>query len=301
MRPVFLPLSALLVACPSGGDKDGGQTNTTTDERGFEDFVDTTAVYTGDTTCFTGTLASETAPEATCQVTTTVNGIATNFNEDMEGPEVYDATISLWSTDDITGSPTDVVVADPDTGEFTADLLSCSPFGYGVTTPYGYTVPTYEIHQVLGYGETSVEVNSVSDGTSTLIPSLIGVDWDVTTGIIAGAAYDCNEDPIMNAQVFLHDADGNVPATGDVFYFDSGLPTDRERRNSTNDDGLWVAINVPAGTWIVELYGYDGADYVMLGSTSIQISAGSVNISNIYTGVSDGIHYPSNCSDVCGE
>ena len=63
---------------------------------------------------------------------------------------------------------------------------------------------------------------------------------------------------------------------------------------------LWVVMNIPAGTWTAEVWGFDGTDYVMLGATVLQINAGSVNISNIYTGITDGIWYPSSCLSACG-
>ena len=51
-----------------------------------------------------------------------------------------------------------------------------------------------------------------------------------------------------------------------------------------------------AGSW----RGWDGAAYVEMGSTVLDIAAGSINISNIYTGISDGIWYPSSCLSACG-
>ena len=68
----------------------------------------------------------------------------------------------------------------------------------------------------------------------------------------------------------------------------------------TNDDGLWVGINVPAGTWIADMYIWDGAAHVLIGSTTLQLNAGAVYISNIYTGVGDGIGYPPSCLATCG-
>src|SRR5690606_14493197 len=106
------------------------------------------------------------------------------------------------------------------------------------------------------------------------IPSLIGVEWDESTGIIAGTAYDCDVNPVQNAQIFIHDGSGNIPPTGDVFYFsESGgtsLPTDIESQPHTNTNGLWVVINIPAGTWTIEQWGWDGAAYVEMGSTVLQ-------------------------------
>jgi len=45
----------------------------------------------------------------------------------------------------------------------------------------------------------------------------------------------------------------------------------------------------------VEMWVFDGTQLVLLGSTSLDIQADSVNISNIYTGIDDGIYYPAAC------
>jgi len=117
---------------------------------------------------------------------------------------------------------------------------------------------------------------------------------------------DCDVEAMQYVQVFLHDGNGNIPDGAEVFYFsESGgtsLPTDKDSQPHTNTNGLWVAINIPAGTWTVEAWGYDtaAATHVKLGTTVLQIAAGCVNLSNIYTGISGGIWYPGSCLAACG-
>jgi hypothetical protein len=242
-------------------------------------------------------------PDPSCQGTVTYTGIVKDF---QYGDGVADSTVQVWAGDDIQGGSPVATTAD-DAGNFSVEGPVCAPFAYGTSTPaeWQQTKDTYEVHQIYGPGdEGGVEFNSVSEATSRLIPGLIGVEWDESTGIIAGTAYDCNEDPIQYAQIFLHDANGAIPATGDIFYFsangDTNLPTDHASQPWTNTNGLWVAMNVPAGNWIVEMWGWDGTQEVKLGSTTLQILAGSVNISNIYTGDDDGIFYPDSCLSACG-
>ena len=57
---------------------------------------------------------------------------------------------------------------------------------------------------------------------------------------------------------------------------------------------------MPVGTWMVELYGWNGTAYDLLGSTELQIKAGTVTISNVYAGISDGKSYPDSCLAPCG-
>ncbi|MFZ5476080.1 MAG: hypothetical protein ACOZNI_04840 [Myxococcota bacterium] len=305
----WLALSALLLtACPSGdGNEDTdktGDTDTDTqtgDERAFTDFVDVETNYVaGDTSCYAGTLGTET-PDPTCVTEAEVSGVVEDF---QEGEGVPDITVQVWNDDDISGSASATTQAD-ESGNFSTTIPVCQPFGYGTSTPpeWEETKDTYEVHQIYGPGVDDVVFNSVSFATSRLIPGLIGVEWDESTGIIAGAVYDCNEDPVQYAQVFFHDGSGAVPSVGDVFYFsitgDTELPTSRENQAYTNTNGLWVAVNVPAGDWQVEAYGWDGSQHVMLGATQLTIKAGSVNISNIYMGISDGLSYPDSCKTPC--
>ena len=231
MRLSLLALPLILAACPNGGDDKGTDTTDTDDTntvRTRDDFVNTQdLVVAGNMECFTvGALTTQT-PDPSCQASLSLDGTVEDF---QSGDAVPEATIQVWADDDII-SGTPAVTQANDDGNFSIDAPSCTPFGYGTSTPVEWeeTKDTYEVHQVYAYGETSATFNSVSEATSRLIPGLIGVQWDTTTGIIADAAYDCDDTEIENAQVFIHDAAGNIPATGDIFYFsasgDTNLPT----------------------------------------------------------------------------
>jgi hypothetical protein len=290
-----LPL-LLVTACDGGGNADTDTGSSADDARTFDYFVFTNEVYTGETTCI-GTDFGTVDPAK--QVTVAYNGEVHDFQTE---DEVSAATVKLWLDDDISGSPDAELTADRD-GKFSTSLPTCTPIAYGTFTPpeWEETVDTFEVHQIYGFEEDGVIdgewVNSVSQSTSKIIPSVIGIEWDTTSGIIAGTAYDCNEAKIGNAQIFIHDGTGAPPATGEIFYFDdNNLPTSHAKLTASNpENGLWVAVNVPVGTWTVEMWGWDGTQHVNLGSTVLNILAGSVNISNIYTGHTDGIFYPASC------
>ncbi len=309
MRSVLPMLALLLTACPTGDDgtdKDGTGDSDSGDETcDFECQINVTTPFAGNTAeCIAGKVQNV---DPSCVTEISVNGDVLDFQTDEPVP---DATVQVWFGDDLESSA-DVTTAADGNGEFQIDAPSCTPVAYGTSTPpeWEETKDTFEVHQVFGFssdGSTDEAFNSVSEATSRLIPSLIGIEWDESTGIIAGTAYDCDVEPLQYVQVFLHDGNNNPPSSGEVFYFsESGgtsLPTDKTSQPHTNTNGLWVAMNVPPGTWTVEAWGYDAtaATHVKLGATVLQINAGSVNISNIYTGISDGIWYPGSCLEACG-
>lgn len=307
MRLTILPL--LLSACAGGGD-DSGKTGDDTGGGGdpFPTFVFVDQPWVGETSCFDGAnwgLGQVVDP--TCIGPITLTAEVEDF---QTGNSVPTCDVTAWDTDDVSTSPSATATTDA-SGNFTIDLQSCSPFAYRSSTPpkWEETKDTYEVHKTYGWsasGTTSDTWNSVSESTSRLIPSLIGVEWDPATAVVAGTAYDCNQDGIANVQVFVHDGSGNIPVhTADypfgIYYFsDSDLPTDNAAQPWTNENGLWVAINIPVGPWVVEMWGWDGTQHVKIGATTLDIVAGSVSISNIFTGIEDGIWYPDTCLAACG-
>ena len=61
---------------------------------------------------------------------------------------------------------------------------------------------------------------------------------------------------IHGAQVVVRDADGHIPES----LWSSTLWTISNRNQEwTSDDGLFVAINVPEGDWVIETWVSDGA------------------------------------------
>ena len=96
------------------------------------------------------------------------------------------------------------------------------------------------------------------------------------------------------AQVVVRDADGNIPESLVVKYFVDDFPN--RNQEWTSEDGLWVAVNVPVGTWYVDAYVSDGAGgHIVKGTTVVEVIADSINVSNIHTGYGDGIRYPEGC------
>lgn len=291
-------LLAGLAACSGGGggktdDSSTGDTGTGLDTSFF---INVTTPPTGDLTCYSGTWLPKPTLCDGCTDNVTLNGTVQDFQEETP---VAQADVELYFGDSISGEVSVSTKADAN-GAFTASVPACTPLGYKTSTPvqWDQTKDTYEVHQIWEHdasGTISETVNSVSVATAKIIPAMLGQDWDsANTGIIAGTAFDCNEDPIDNAQVVVKSKDG-VVQNANIYYFKDSFPNQTEL--DTSPDGLWVAVNVPAGTWNVEMYVWDEAAKTqkLIGSTSLEVKANSVNISNIYTGHDDGIAYPPSC------
>ncbi len=308
MKSFFLPVLTALVALTalpacSGGTaaKDDTATSDSGSGNPMDAFVNTTSTYVGDTTCYNGDGVSwlQQTPATGCTGDMTVSATVSDFQQDLP---VADASVYFWSNDDINSTPDMSFDVDAN-GAGSITVPACTALGYETYTPAAWeeTVNTYEVHQVYEWdasGATTDTWNSVSVATSRLIPSLLGLEWESGTAIIAGTAYDCNMGKIQHAQVYIHDADGNVPPDLAVRYFANNLPNSDQP--DTNDDGLWSAINVPPGDWIVEMWVWDGTQYLMMGSTHLTMEPDSVVISNIYTGIEDGVYLPASCLATCG-
>jgi hypothetical protein len=274
--------------------------STKTDDSGttgpqLGDYIDVDIPYiASDETCYTeGTWLQAPTLKEGATVDETLNGTVNDFES---GDAVADASIELYFSDDINASPDKELTADSN-GNFVTTIPACTPLGYKTYTPVEWeqTRDTFEVHQIWGLEEDLTleeDVNSVSVSTSKIIPAILGVEWEPGTAIIAGTAYDCAEEKIENAQVVVKDSSGNI-VDCDIFYFINDFPN--ADQPDTSPDGLWVAVNVPTGTYTVEMYGFDGTDHALLGQTILEIKADSVNISNIYMGRDDGIYYPDTC------
>jgi hypothetical protein len=289
-----LSLTAFLAV---GCNTDGDDTTPTEEADRFADFVFVEDAPRGELTCYDGTTWLESVADPSCEATVPLTGAVENFED---GESVANATVELFYSDDVSTTADGAYVSD-DNGALSGEIAVCQPIAYRVTTDAALaeTKPTMELHTVFDAAKAvDTQFNSVSDVTYRLIPSLLGVSVDSDKGVLAGTAFDCNGDPVANAQVIVKDADGNIPESLIVKYFVAEFPN--RDQQYTSDDGLWVAINVPVGTWSVEMYVSDGqGGHTLTGSTQLTVFADSINISNIYTGHPDGILVPESCQTTC--
>lgn len=304
---------ALFAAACSGGDKggtddsgstsgdggaeggDGGGGDGTTGGGGNQaDFINTTKAPIGD---FTGFEAGYTTAWLTQTVTQTGTvSLAAAVLDFQEDTPVADATVEFYTGDEVAAVPDVSGVSDAG-GNLNLSLPFCTPLTYKTATDpaLGDTKNTFEAHQVYGASPTGTdELNSVSTTTYQLIPSLLGVSVDPAKGTVAGTAYDVGDRPIEGAQVVVKSmADDSIPDDVVVKYFVNSFPN--REQPETSADGLWVAINIPAGDWKVEMYVADGAGgHLFMGQTVLKVFGDSINISNIYTGY-DSVKYPASC------
>ena len=219
--------------------------------------------------------------------------------EDFENETpVYDATVDLWLDNHVEGAP-DLSSAVDSAGNVTFDVPSCTPISYRARTPpeLEETKDTYKAHHLfepLAADAPSNPYLSVSRTTYLVIPGLVGESPDPTASIIAGRLFDCEGGHVEGAQVVVRDAEGVIPTSLEVKYFVDDFP--HRDQPHTSEDGLWVAINVPPGTWFVEAWVHDGdGGHDLIGGTVLESYADSINISNIYTGIGDGVFYPDSC------
>lgn len=308
-------LAAALLACgdkddDSGVAGDGGAADGGADGAALEDFINVTTAPNGDvTSCceLAGMSEDSICWDGSTWITQNVitdyqvGNAAYGFVNDFEtGDPVGDATVELWWGNDPTVGLADYEVMSNSSGELDTTWYTCTPIAYRVSTDpdQELTVDTYEVNQVTPYteGTSELEFNSVSTTTYAIIPSLLGVSPDGDKGIIAGTAYDCGGVAIEGAQVVVRDpATGEIPESLVVKYFVDEFPN--RDQPYTSIDGLWVAINIPEGTWDVEMYVYDAeaGAHKLVGATTAPVFRESINISNIYTGFPDGIRYPDIC------
>ena len=291
---LLLPLA---IAC--GKDEDD---TSSTDDTGpdttdpMDAFIDLTDELVGDVACFEpGTdWLIQTVDDAKV-ATRTLEGLVEDFEDEIGVNEV---DLEVWFSDSFSGAA-DVSAQSNSAGDITVEVPTCAAMAYKTSTPpvEERTVDTYEAHQIYEFVEEGSTLtdnfNSVSSATYVLIPSLLGVSMDDDKSVIAGTAYGCDGEPVQNAQIVVVDANGDIPDTLVTNYFVDSWPV-REQPH-TSDDGLWVAMNVPEGTWTVQLYGLVDGSEVLIGATQLTTFAASINISNIYTGYGDGVYYPESC------
>lgn len=293
-------LAPLLVACTGASETDTDDTGP--DVSGpptFASLIDTTSSPVGDLSCYTAgdpwlTQQVDTSKQVSFPAVATV----LDFQEDTP---VTEATVDFWAGDAVTATPDATAVTDLSGQAPLPAITSCTPYTYKTWTDPGReeTVDTFEAHQIDPYpagASIATTLNSVSDSTYKIIPSLLGVEVQSGLGVIAGTAYDCAGNKIEHAEVLVHDGTGvetGIPDTLVVKYFVDKFPN--RDQPDTSEDGLWTAINVPPGDWTVEMYVWNGTDHVLVGATVLTVKPDSINISNIYTGFGDGVKYPAEC------
>ncbi|MCB9763151.1 MAG: hypothetical protein H6739_25465 [Alphaproteobacteria bacterium] len=304
-RTATLLLISLAVAC-TGGDKDADDSGSNDDSGDgvdyFAEIVYLTTDYTtlneaGVFACYTvGDAWLSQSPDSSCQFEAALAGEVEDFET---GDNVEDPELQLFFNDVYSSGGADQTITGNTDGDVAGTGMTCTPTLYVTETDpgLGLTRTTIQSHNVWEPDFIGrVTFNSVSSATYNVIPSLLGVSVQSGMGIVAGTAYDCNGDPVEGVMVIGKDADGNYPAQS-VRYFRGEFPN--RDQEGTSEDGLWVAINLPPGDMTMEMWGWNGTEYVMLGSSTLTVVPDSINIASIYYGYPDGVVYPDDCLSAC--
>jgi hypothetical protein len=293
-------IAALLIGC--GGDDTTGTNADSGAVDVFDEIINVTDTATGVNDCFAPGDAWLTATaDPACVQEVAFTGEVIDFESDNEVPE---ATVEIFNSDKVEGAADHSFTSD-DNGQVAGTLTTCEPYSYKVTTdnetaddPTKITIAAHLTENPTAL--ESVEFNSVSDATYTVIQALLGISPDPANGVVAGAIYDCNEDPIEGAQVIVK-MDGGYVAGQEVRYFVEDFP--HREQPYTSEDGLWLAMQVPTGRATVEAYMVmeTGGEPQLMGSTSLDIFPDIINISSIYVGHDDGVLIDAEClTPTCG-
>lgn len=297
----------LLAAMACSKNDDTGDTSSETsvfDENIFVTEAPTSA--SGDPySCYTpGDAWAQSAADPSCQAEVPLKGQVEDFET---GNGVEDPTMVLYWDNAYDASGGDVTVEGDADGNFDgATMKTCQPVAYSVSTDpvLDETVLTIQAHNIFPYAASLDEqFNSVSKSTYNVIPGLLGVTVTPGEGIVAGTVYGCggDGDPTEFAQVIVSDAATGEYYDGQVIhYFREEFP--HREQEWTSDDGLFVAVNIPAGEATVEVYTWSGTEYDLMATTTLTIEPDSINIANTFIGSggdNGGIVYPESCTTPC--
>jgi hypothetical protein len=308
---LWISLSLSLTLACSGDTEDtdpADDTSTADNNETFKEYIFVDVPASGDFSDFPGCQdhdscewLSQTLADGV-QNLVSMEGQILDFETDDAVP---DATLEVWYGDEVVG-PADLEVVSDASGNVSGSLMTCTPQALLVSTDplLEETKPTYEFHGIYDAGESlsGQEFNSVSEVTYRIIPSLLGVSPDPEKGTAAGTAYDRLGEEVEGAQVIVRDKDTGAIADGVVVkYFVDDFPN--RNQPHTSPDGLWVAINIPVGSWRVEMWIWDEASssHLLVGATVMDVIADSINISSTYAGYNDGVVYPDSCVEGGGE
>ena len=291
MRKTWFAPLVLLTACTAGKSSDTGTGDDT--GTGTVAYVQPEAI--GDFACYPtgGTTWLTQSPDPALQTSLALTEEIKDFDK---GVPVSDAKVEIWFADKATGAADTSGTSDSN-GMTTVTQPVCTPTAYRTSTDPArqQTKDTYKAHMVYApsaVDATDLSYDSVSVETYSIIPSILGLSPDPAKGTIAGRSFDCGEGHVQHAQVTVVDKDGNAPSGMTIKYFVDSFPN--RDQPDTSEDGLWVAVNVPPGDWIVQQWTVNGGSRVQSGQTTVTVVADSINVGNIFTGY-DSVRYPPEC------
>ncbi len=291
--PIALSLMTILVAC--GGDENSGDTDGGADdglpEIGFATPTEVTTAYrdldpgwevvgAANWSCL-GTPSTETMNAVDVNLTGEVQDFQSN-------DPIPDAEITLFGDDGITSTALSTATADQD-GKY-ALVLPAGQTLWAFKLVTDNALDTYTLNEYFDDAQTAQTaiIDSVSESTAQALPAFIGVTRTPGLGIVSGSIRDCDGNRVKGAIVTVSSTvDEVTPVMGSVGYYFSALSTSLPVRHSqqsfTNDDGVFVVIELPEGQErFLQIWGFvDAADMAdgsmtLLGQVATPIVADAV-------------------------
>lgn len=206
-----------------------------------------------DLTCL-GTPANDAA-------TTVPVALTTHVTDFQSGNPVPNTVVTVFPNQSSTQ------VFDTQTADSSAMLTVTIPvgtkrFGFKMTNPnaldtflFNQTVAPANATQTLGH------IQSVSTATAQTLPALIGVSRTAGTGVLAGAVRDCAGHEISNYVALVSSTQGTATflpnAASYYFRASTGLPARHSQQAASSENGLFMAIELPAQTLAyVQVWGF---------------------------------------------
>jgi hypothetical protein len=211
----------------------------------------------------------------------TLNTKVTDF---QSGNAVPSAMVTAFKNQDY------MTVFDTKTSDAsTAEVSISIPAGtkrYGFRMTSGSALPTLLLNQYVDPAKVTnmvttdpSKIQSVSNATAALLPALIGQTRTPGTGVIAGALRDCQRHEISGYIAAVSSTSGTAtPIAGaQAYYFSDsvGLPQHHREAPYASKDGLFMVIQLPAGTptGYVQMWGFPTDADLAMGKAGMKLIA----------------------------
>jgi hypothetical protein len=246
-----------LVAGACGGDDDGGGGGADAgnlENPGFAPPDTVTTAYTKN-----GEIWQEVGPanwdclgtpsdDTPSTVAITLTGTVRDFQNDDD--TISGAMISVYQGSDISGTPIAEATSETD-GSFTVELAAGVERVAFKTSAEQY-LDTYLLNQYYepDAAEQMEDLEPVSVSLANTLTAFINRERTPGLGVVAGAIRDCDGNEVKGAIATVSGSRASADhVTGaETYYFSAGsrsLPVRLSQRASTNDDGLFMVIELP--------------------------------------------------------
>jgi len=141
-------------------------------------------------------------------------------------------------------------------------------------------LPTYEFDLPTQPGSTPLALNMLLKTTAAGLSGIVGVTYDGTKALIAGAVRDCGGNFVKGAIASVTVGGTAIPDTS-VFYFMGQIPAPRSRAPYTDVNGLFTGVNItPGSSAVIEVRAVPtaGGAVTVVGRTTVPLIAGSLSI-----------------------